>query len=119
MANQTKCRKNFIFSQTEIVLRACQTDDNYSQDVGNHFDQKLFFNEHINDLMNIAYMHLSLLRLLKGTTWGARAYAIIRAYEGLIRHIYEYGALITGTLRIIIPNSAFDMMFKLQFRRST
>ena len=64
--------------------------------LGITLDHKLSFNEHIKGLTNRAYSRLNLLKLLKGTTWGAKPYTILRAYKGFIRPILEYGAIISG-----------------------
>ena len=62
------------------------------------FDRRLSFNDHMKDLMAKVYRRLSLLKLLKGTNWGARPYTILKSYKCFTRPIFEYGALITGDL---------------------
>ena len=63
------------------------------------FDRRLSFNDHTKDLMAKVYRRLNLLKLLKGTNWGARPYTILKAYNCFICPVLEYGALITGALR--------------------
>ena len=53
----------------------------------------------MKDLMTKVYRRLNLLKLLKGTNWGARPYTILKAYKCFIRPVLEYGSLITGALR--------------------
>ena len=45
------------------------------------------------------YRRLGLLKLLKGTNWGARPYTILKAYKCFIRPVLEYCSLINGALR--------------------
>ena len=52
------------------------------------FDRRLSFNDHMN-----------LLKLLKGTNWGAKPYSILKAYKCFIRAVFKYGTLITGASR--------------------
>ena len=54
---------------------------------------------YMKDLITKVYRQLHLLKLLKGTDWGARPYTILKAYKCFIRPVLEYGALITGALR--------------------
>ena len=63
------------------------------------FDRRLSFKDHMKDLMTKVYRRLNLLKLLKGTNWGARPYTILKAYKRFIRPVLEYGSLITGALR--------------------
>ena len=63
------------------------------------FDRRLSFKDHMKDLMTKVYRRLNLLKLLKGTNWGARPYTILKAYKCFIRPVLEYGSLITGALR--------------------
>ena len=63
------------------------------------FDRRLSFKDHMEDLMTKVYRRLNLLKLLKGTNWGARPYTILKAYKCFIRPVLEYGSLITGALR--------------------
>ena len=63
------------------------------------FDRRLSFKDHMKDPMTKVYRRLSLLKLLKGTNWGARPYTISKAYKCFIRPVLEYGSLITGALR--------------------
>ena len=53
----------------------------------------------MKDLMTKVYRRMNLLRLLKGTNWGARPYTIIKSYNCFIRPVLEYGSLITRALR--------------------
>ena len=48
----------------------------------------------MKDLMTKVYRRLNLLKLLKGTNWGARPYTILKAYKCFIRPVLEYGSLI-------------------------
>ena len=63
------------------------------------FDRRLSFKDHMKDLMTKVYRRLNLLKLLKGTNWGARPYTILKAYKCFIRTVLEYGSLITGASR--------------------
>ena len=63
------------------------------------FDRMLSFKDHMKDLMPKVYRRLNLLKLLKGTNWGARPYILLKAYKCFIRPVLEYGSLITGALR--------------------
>ena len=63
------------------------------------FDRRLSFKDHMKDLMTKVYRRLNLLKLLKGTNWGARPCTILKAYKCFIRPVLEYGSLITGALR--------------------
>ena len=62
------------------------------------FDRRLSFDDLMKDLMAKVYRRLNLLKLLKGTNWGARPYTILKAYKCFIRPVLEYGALIPGAL---------------------
>ena len=44
----------------------------------------------MKDLMTKVYRRLDLLKLLKGTNWGARPYTILKAYKCFIRPVLEY-----------------------------
>ena len=57
----------------------------------------------MKDLTAKVYRRLNLLKLLKGTNWGARPYTILKAYKCFIRPVLEYGALITGALTFSLP----------------
>ena len=52
----------------------------------------------MKDLMTKVYRRLGLLKLLKGTNCGARPYTILKAHNGSIRPVLEYGSLLTGDL---------------------
>ena len=52
----------------------------------------------MKDLMAKVYRRLNLLKLLKGTNWGARPYTTIKAYKCFTRAVLEYGALMTRAL---------------------
>ena len=64
------------------------------------FDRRVSFNDHMKDLMAKVYMRLNLLKLLKGTNWGARPYTILKAYKCFICPFLEYGVLITRALTL-------------------
>ena len=49
----------------------------------------------MKDLMTKVYRRMNLLKLLKGTNWGARPYTILKSYNCFIRPVLEYGSLIT------------------------
>ena len=59
----------------------------------------LSLNDHMKALLTKVYRRLGLLKLLKGTNWGARPYAILKAYKCFIRPVLEYCSLINGALR--------------------
>ena len=43
------------------------------------FDRSLRFNDYMKDLMTKVYRRLNLLKLLKGTNWGAKPHSILKA----------------------------------------
>ena len=51
------------------------------------FDRRLSFNVHMQDLMTKVHKRRNLLKLLKGTNWGAKPYTILKAYKCFIRPI--------------------------------
>ena len=51
------------------------------------FDRRLSFNVHMQDLMTKVHKRRNLLKLHKGTNWGAKPYTILKAYKCFIRPI--------------------------------
>ena len=87
-------------SKVDIKIRRWEgVRDQTAKLLGILFDRRLSFKDHMKDLMTKVYRRLNLLKLLKGTNWGARPYTILKAYKCFIRPVLEYGSLITGALR--------------------
>ena len=61
------------------------------------FDRRLIFKDHMKDLMTKVYRRLSLLKLFKGTNWGARPYTILKAYK----------CFMGGGPRVVVSTAAF------------
>ena len=89
----------FAWERSATISCLLGTISESSQSRAQHFDRRLSFKDHMKDLMTKVYRRLNLLKLLKGTNWGARPYTILKAYKCFIRPVLEYGSLITGALR--------------------
>ena len=109
MADKTKHRKTqlIVFSvgfKPELIdleqFGAPIIQTQTAKLLGILFDRRLSFNDHMKYLMAKVYRRLNLLKLLKGTNWGARPYTILKAYKCFIglRPVLEYGALTTRAL---------------------
>ena len=88
--------------------------------LGITFDQKLTFNEHINDIVNRARKRLNLLKALRGQSWGASPETILYSYRTFVRPLLEYSSILfahasDSALRKIkaVETSAIKIAFRL------
>ena len=88
--------------------------------LGITFDNKLTFNDHIQDIVTRAQRRLNLLKALRGQSWGASPETILYSYRTFIRPLLEYGSILFAyasdhLLRKIqaIETSAIKLAFRL------
>ena len=65
--------------------------------MGNKFDPKLTFTEHISDLKIKMSRRRQCLQAKAGKTWGSRRRTLRTAYTGYVRALFDYGAALFGT----------------------
>lgn len=61
--------------------------------LGVTFDRKLTWKQHVNNTVDKCRKRLTLMKSLKGTTWGADRSSLLTIYRSLIRPIMDYGAI--------------------------
>lgn len=84
------------------------------------FDQKLTLEKHVDNITTKARRRLNLLRLLRGTNFGANPHSLLRIYKSYIRPVLETGHVLTADasdLQIhrlqIIQNKAIKIAYRL------
>ena len=80
--------------------------------LGITFDEKLTFEEHINEVYEKCQKRLNLLKSLSGKTWGASPDIIMYTYRTFIRPLIEYGC-------VLFAHSNTKLLNKLQAIETT
>ena len=62
--------------------------------LGISFDEKLTFENHINDITTRARKRLNLLKAIRGQGWGASPQTILYTYRTYVRPLLEYGCIL-------------------------
>ena len=62
--------------------------------LGLHFDSKLKWNVHIEQLLISSQKNLNLLKMISGNTWGADRKSLLMLYKSLIRSKIDYGSIV-------------------------
>ena len=62
--------------------------------LGIHFDEKMTFENHIEDIVSRAKKRLNLLKAIRGQQWGASPETLLYTYRSYVRPIMEYGSIL-------------------------
>ena len=81
----------------------CITNQESANFLGIQIDQKLKFHQHALDIHTRTRKILNLIKVLRGTWWGADPSTLLLIYKSLIRSRIDYG------LHIYLPLSKFHM----------
>ena len=65
--------------------------------LGLHFDSRLNWKTHINELLIRCRKKINVLKYLRGTSWGADRKSLLMVYKSLIRSHLDYGSPVYGS----------------------
>jgi len=65
--------------------------------LGLHFDTRLNWKIHVNNLVNRVTKKMNVLKYLSGTSWGADRTSLLMVYKSLIRSHFDYGSPVYGS----------------------
>ena len=90
--------------------------------LGVNFDRTLLFKSHCTDKAVKAMKRVSLLRLLRGSTWGASHKTILKLYKQYVRPVLETGSVATATCNTlninklqVVQNTALRLALRLPY----
>ena len=62
--------------------------------LGLHFDRRLNWSVHIEQILTRCQKSLNLLKIISGTSWGADRQSLLMVYKALIRSKLDYGLIV-------------------------
>ncbi|GBM30988.1 RNA-directed DNA polymerase from mobile element jockey [Araneus ventricosus] len=92
------CRRRGLYLDPKLLLNDCTIPIvRNAKYFGLILDSKLTFKPHVNYLRRKCIQSLNIIKMLSGTSYGAKTSTLLKVYKALIRSKLDYGCVVYGS----------------------